>query len=62
MSVQNFQPGGFQFYDAMIFIIPSMAHGHSSFCGTRSNNAVPVPADALDDNEDFPGVFLLLWD
>ena len=57
MNVQNFQPGGFQFYDAMTFIIPSMAYGHFSFCGTRPNNAVQVPADALDDNEDIPGAF-----
>jgi hypothetical protein len=61
MNVQNFQPGGFQFYDAMSFIIPSTAHGHSSFRGTRSNDAVQVPADALDDDEDIPGAFLLLW-
>ena len=45
MNVQNFQPGGFQFYDVMMFIISLMAHGHSSFCGTRSNDAVQVPAD-----------------
>ena len=61
MNVQNFQPGGFQFYDAMSFIIPSMAQGHSSFCGTRANDAIQVPADASDDNKDVPGVFLLSW-
>ena len=54
--------GSFQFYDVMMLIIPSTAHGHSSFCSTRSNNAVQVPADASDDNEDIPGVFSLLWD
>jgi hypothetical protein len=60
MNVQNFQPGGFQFYNAMMFIISLMAHGHSTFCGTRSNNPVQVPADALDDNKDIPSAFLLL--
>ena len=60
-NVQNFQPGSFQFYNAMMFIIPSMAHGHSSFCGKRSNDAVQVSADILDYNEDIPGTFLLLW-
>ena len=61
ISVQNFQPGSFQFYNVMTFIITSTAHGHSSFYGTRSNDAVQVPADALDDNEDIPGAFLFLW-
>lgn len=51
MDKQSFQPGGFQFYDAMTFIIPSTAQGHSSFRGTRSNLN---DAGALDDGEDTP--------
>jgi hypothetical protein len=56
-KLQNFQPGGFQFYDAMSFIIPSTAHGHSSFRGSRSNDANPrsESASAMDDREDVPG-------
>ena len=61
MNVQNFQPGGFQFHDAMTFIIPPMAQVHSSFHGTRANDALQVPADTSDDNEDVPGAFLLSW-
>jgi hypothetical protein len=53
MDKQNFQSSGFQFYDAMKFVIPSTAQGHASFRGTRSNYTKP----ALDDNEDTPGVF-----
>ena len=61
MNVQNFQPGSFQFYDAMTSIIPSTAQGHSSFHGTRANDALQVPADASNDNKDVPGAFLLSW-
>ena len=57
MDKQNFSPGGFSFYDAMSFIIPSTAQGHSSFRGTRANDA--STAGSLDDNEDTPGVFSL---
>jgi hypothetical protein len=53
MNKQNFQPGGFQFYDAMTFVLSSTAQGHSSFRGTRTN-ANPEPAGVLDD-EDTPG-------
>ena len=41
----------------MTFVIPSTAQGHSSFRGTKANDA--NPAGALDDNEDTPGVFFL---
>jgi hypothetical protein len=57
MDKQNFQDGGFQFYDAMAFVIPSTAQGRSSFRGTGSYDA--NPADASDDNEDTPGMFSL---
>ena len=57
-KLQDFQPGGFQFYDAMSFIIPSTAHGHSSFRGTRANDANPGSASAMDDSEDVPGAFI----
>jgi hypothetical protein len=57
MDKQNFQHGGFQFYDAMAFVIPSTVQGHSSFRGTRSYDA--NPAGALDDNEDMPSMFSL---
>lgn len=59
---QNFQPGGFQHYDAMSFIIPSTAHGHSSYRGTRSNDVNPGSASAMDDSdrEDAPGTFIFL--
>ena len=59
MDKQNFQHGGFQFYDAMTFVIPSTAQGHSSFRGTRSYDANPAGASSSDDNEDTPGMFSL---
>jgi hypothetical protein len=59
MDKQNFQHGGFQFYNVMAFVIPSTVQGHSSFHGTRSYDA--NPAGALDDNKDMPGMFSLSW-
>lgn len=58
-KLQNFQPSGFQFYDSMTFVIPSTAHGRSSFRGTRSNDANPVSAS--DDIEDTPSVFISFY-
>lgn len=55
MDKQNFQHAGFPFYDAMPFVIPSTAQGHSSFRGTRANDVTTV--GSLDDNEDTPGMF-----
>ena len=46
MNKQNFQPGGVQVY----------CTGHSSFCGTRSNDA--NPNGTLDDDEDTPGAIV----
>ena len=50
MDKQSFQHGSFQFYNAMTFVIPSMAQGSLSFYGTKSYDANPT--DALDDNDD----------
>jgi hypothetical protein len=59
MDKQNFQHGSFQFYDAIVFVIPSMVQGNSSFHGTRSYDA--NSAGALDDDKDMPGMFSLSW-
>ena len=52
IKYQNFQ-GGFQHYDAMVFIHTSSTHSHSSFQGTMMTNTT-----GLSDDEDEPGMVL----
>lgn len=51
-NVQNFQSAGFQFYDSMAFILPSMAHGHSAFQGTASNHANSTSVNLNEEEEE----------
>ena len=55
-NVQNFQSTGFQFYNSMAFVVPSMAHGHSAFRGTASNDANSTP---INEEEDLQGMHAL---